>query len=141
MSGLVAREAAVSATVREWQGKPFRLGRNDCGRLAASHVKRLGHAVSLRPFGLYKTAKAAAAALGKNGFATVFDAVDTHFERIGFARVLPGDLIGFPSKEAEGIGGLGVWIGNGVYLGFGADAPFCATYRAVETPLAWRVPV
>ncbi|MGI4730929.1 MAG: DUF6950 family protein [Janthinobacterium lividum] len=54
MTEMEHRVAAAQATLDAYKGKPFRWGRCDCARIAASHLRRMGHQVRLPAAGSYR---------------------------------------------------------------------------------------
>lgn len=117
MNVLVRRQRAVEATMAYVRGRKFRLGKLDCARMTAFHLKQLGWRVRLSKIGTYKTALGAKAALKRIGCATVVDAIDAlGLERIAPARALPGDVVSFPCDHE--LGALGIAVGNGNMLAF-----------------------
>ena len=70
------RVAAAQATLDAYKGKPFRWGRCDCARIAASHLRRMGHQVRLPAAGSYGSARAAVKALRERGYETLGEALD-----------------------------------------------------------------
>lgn len=139
MNRLVRGQRAVEATKERFRGKQFALGKCDCARLIAFHLKQMGHKVSLSKAGSYRTIRSAQAALRRIGFETLSDAMDGH----GFARVAPasawlGDVVTFESGYP--IGALGIVAGGGNMLAFHElhDQPVIMTMGAIEA--AWRIP-
>ena len=117
MNILVLRQQAVEATMAHVRGRKFALGKLDCARMAAFHLKQMGWRVRLSKVARYKTALGAKAALKRIGCENVIEAVDSlGLPRIAPARVLPGDVVSFPCDHA--LGALGVAVGNGNMLAF-----------------------
>lgn len=143
---MVARVAATQATVDAWKGKTFRWGRNDCARLAASHLTRLGYAPRIARFGFYTAPLAAARALKREGFATAAEWMDDiGLPRIPPASALPGDIMGFGHEDQPLRVGLAIVVGNGRALGFmnNGDGVKCHVFPPIMTApdvdyLAWR---
>lgn len=114
---LVRRQKAVRATMARFAGREFALGSVDCAKLAAFHLKQLGHKVRLSKAGHYKTLLGAQAALRRMGYETLPDALDGHgLTRIAPAFAVLGDIVTFESGFA--IGALGIVHGNGNMLSF-----------------------
>jgi len=137
MSHLITRAAAAEATVAQLDGKAFEWGRCDCVRMAALHVRRLGHRVALMKAGEYRNELGAVRALKRAGFDRLEDALDARFQRIPPAFALVGDLIGLPSD--------GDWPALTVQLSHGRVFGFMEGRAGVMHPkafvAAWRVPV
>lgn len=138
MSELVRRRDVTQATVDAWKGRKFKLGQADCVRLAADHLRRMGHKVRLPAKGSYATLLGAQRALAKRGYADLPAALDDlGLERIAPAAARLGDLIAIPSEHR--IGCLMVAIGNGRALGFHEDIVGAEILQPVEYVGAWRV--
>lgn len=137
---LVKRVAAAQATLNAVKDKPFRLGRNDCARMTAGHLRRMGHAVKLPASGSYASLRGAVKALAARGFADLPAAMDgMGFERIAPAAALPGDVMALPAESP--IGCLVVVLNNGRAVGFLEDVVGGAVIQPVEYVAAWRVPI
>jgi hypothetical protein len=138
VSELVRRRDVTQATVAAWKGRKFKLGQADCVRLAADHLRRMGHKVRLPAKGSYGTLIGAQRALAKRGYADLASVLDDlGFERIAPAAARPGDLIAIPSEHA--IGCLMIAVGNGRTLGFHEDVEGAEILQPVEYVGAWRV--
>lgn len=136
---MVRRVRAAQKTLDTFRQLRFRLGRADCVRMTAFHLRLMGHQVKLPPAGSYGTLKAATAALTAAGYANLREAMDgLGFERIAPAAALVADVIEIPA-EAD-IGGLNVMLSNGRSCGFHQDARCAAVLQAREVLSAWRVP-
>lgn len=137
---LVLRVKAAQATRDEWWETPWRMGEADCVRMAASHLRRMGHAVRLPPAGSYRSVRSAAMKLKARGHDTLAEAMDAMgFKRIMPAAALVGDVIELPSEIAA-LGTLVVALGNGRVLGWHEDAPKGAcVLQPLEQIAAWRV--
>lgn len=139
MSELIGRAAAAQATLKATEFRKYRLGRADCARMTAMHLRRMGHQVVLPPSGSYSSAKGALRELKARGFASMPEAMDAMgFERIAPAAALPGDVVALPS--ASPIGCLTVVLSNGRVCGFLDDVSVGAVLQPVEYAAAWRVP-
>lgn len=140
MTELVKRVAAAQATLNAARDKPFRLGRNDCARMSAAHLRRMGHKVKLPASGSYASLRGAVKALAARGFADLPAAMDgMGFERIAPAAALPGDILALPTDSP--IGSLAVVLSNGRACGFLEDVVGAAVIQPVEYVAAWRVPL
>jgi hypothetical protein len=135
--GLKVRQAAAQATFDRFDGAAFRWSSNDCARLAAFVVRRLGHRPKMPKAGTYSSALGARRALKAAGFDSLEAALDAMgFERIPPASALPGDIVAIP-----GVGdwsALTVALGNGRVLGF-MDGRAGAMQPKLYV-CAWRVP-
>lgn len=139
MTEIERRVAAAQATLEAFRGKPFRWGRCDCSRIAAAHLRRMGHQVRLPAAGSYGSARGALKALRERGHETLAEALDAMgLERIAPAAALVGDLVTGAADEA--LGALGVMLGNGRMLGFHEHAAGAAVLQKVALSAAWRVP-
>jgi hypothetical protein len=131
-SALVLRIEAAQDALDTYRGQPFAWGENDCARLAAHVLRRLGYRPNLAQFGGYRSDKAARRALKARGMANVLDWMDSvkGLARIPPAAALPGDIIAFPG--AGGWDGLAVALGNGRILAFteAAEAGACSIIAA-----------
>ena len=139
MKPLVRRQKAVQATMERFRGKGFSFGSVDCAKLAAFHLKQMGHKVRLSKAGQYKTLLGAQAALRRLGYETLPDAMDGHgFARIAPAAALMGDIVTFACDHP--IGALGIVAGNGNMLCFHElhDQPVVMTMGQIDA--AWRIP-
>jgi hypothetical protein len=133
---LIWRRDAAQATLDHFNGRPFAWGEADCVRLAAWHVRRMGHKTKLAKAGAYHDEAGARKALAKAGFRSLQKAVDAHgFARIAPAAALVGDIVAL-----EGEGGwpaLCVALGNGRVLGFHEGQ--ARVLKPLLPVLAWRV--
>lgn len=140
MKEMLARVRAAQATLDQWKDKPFRLGRTDCVRVTASHLRRMGHRVKLPPSGSYASPRSALKALQARGYETLPAAMDgAGFERIAPAAALPGDIIAIPGDME--IGCLMVALSNGRAAGFHEDVAGVTVLQPTEYVAAWRVPI
>lgn len=135
---MVRRAAAATATRDQFIDRPFRWGRSDCARLAASHLRRMGYRVQLPPSGSYASARSALTALRARGFATLAEALDAiGLERIPWSTAVTGDIVMGASGDV--FGALGVKLSNGRLLGFHEHAAGAAILQEVGLDAAWRV--
>jgi len=139
----IRRAERTQATLDTWQGRPWRLGSADCVRMAADHLRRMGHRVKLPPAGSYRTIRSAVLALDKAGHATVPAALDAMgFERIIPASALAGDIVQMEQDEEQDdrLATLVITLGNGRVLGWHPDAPGATILQPISHMLsAWRV--
>lgn len=140
MTELERRVAIAQATLDAVKDKPFRLGRNDCARMTAAHLRQMGYQVKLPASGSYASLRGAVKALAERGYASLVEALDDMtFERVAPAAALPGDIVALPA--ASPIGCLAVVLSNGRACGFFEDAVGAVVIQPVEYEAAWRVPV
>ncbi|OWK29214.1 DUF6950 family protein [Sphingomonas dokdonensis] len=138
MSEAVRRRDATQATLDAWRGRKFKLGHADCVRLAADHLRRMGHKVRLPAKGKYATVRSALKELKARGYADLPAALDDMgLEQIAPAAARIGDIIAIPSEHA--IGCLMVAVGNGRTLGWQEDHEGAEVFQPVEYVGAWRV--
>lgn len=145
---MVRRVAAAEAAIARFDGAVLAYSTNDCVRLAAFTIRKLGHKPTMPKAGTYKTLLGAAKALKAAGFDDLPAALDAMgFLRIPPAMALPGDIVAMPTAH-EGWVALSVQLSNGRLLGFLADPAggpdVCAivqpTYADGVHPIcAWRV--
>lgn len=136
---LAKRQKATQATLDRFLSKPLKLSWNDCVRMSAMHLRRLGHQVALPKAGSYKTPLAARRALKAAGYERVSDALDAlGLERIPPASAIIGDVIEMPSSDD--LGALAIVLGNGKVLAFHPDVPGngAAVLKPLEFVAAWR---
>jgi hypothetical protein len=136
---LLRRQQAAQAAVDRFKGQPLIYGRNDCVRLAAFVLRRMGHHPQLAKAGSYSTALGAARALERVGFQDLAAAVDA----LGLARIAPAaawvaDLVLLPAEGPFG-GALSVAVGNGRVLGYHEDVDGADILQPVQYLAAWRV--
>ena len=134
---LIRRRDAAQATLDRYKGTPFRFCSNDCVRFTAFHLEQLGYEAPIGGIS-YSTAAGALRALRKRGFASLPDAVDSiGLQRIAPAAAIVGDIV--CAESDDGVGGLGVVLGNGAVLAFHQDLECADTLRMGPVTLAWRV--
>jgi hypothetical protein len=132
------RIAAAQATLDRFKDRPMRLGRDDCVRMAAYHLRKLGHQVVLPPSGSYASVRSGLKALEARGFSTLADAIDSFgFVRIPPASAAPGDMLMLPAVDR--LGALVIALGNGRVVGYHEDLPGAGVLQPVEYETAWRV--
>ena len=122
MTEMERRVAAVRLTMSHFAGKPFAWGRTDCAKVAAWHLRQMGHRVSgMGKAGTYKTPLGARRALSRLGHETLTDALGAiGLLEIAPAAALPGDIVVTPGTD--GFEALTIVAGNGAVLGFHEDA-------------------
>ncbi|MCG7350042.1 DUF6950 family protein [Sphingomonas sp. ACRSK] len=139
MSELLRRQHAAQAAVDRFKGQPLAYGKNDCARLAAFVLRKMGHRPQLAKAGSYRTALGAARALQRSGFEDLAAAIDA----IGLPRIAPAaawvaDLVLLPAEGPFG-GALSVAVGNGRVLGYHEDVDGADILQPVQYLAAWRV--
>ena len=94
------------------------MGRFDCAKMVAFHLRKLGHQVAISKAGSYSTALGAKRALARLGWPNLSYALDEtlHLERIAPAFLVAGDIIQMPSDSE--IDAMGVALGNGRALAY-----------------------
>jgi hypothetical protein len=115
------RAKAAQKTLDAFRLRPYKLGRNDCVRMALFHLRAIGKRIEGLKIGPYKTLAQAKAELKKQGGATIGAVLDKHLERIPMAFALTGDLVEFEGER--GLTGIGVWLGNGRMCGYHVGIP------------------
>lgn len=136
MLPMIARRDAAQAAVDRFDGQPFAWGKNDCVRLSAFTLRKLGHKPNLARAGSYSSLLGAKRALMRTGFATLDAALDAlGLSRIPPAAAITGDLVGLPGLDDWTA--LTVALGNGRVLGF-MDGR-CGVMQPLTPIVAWRV--
>lgn len=134
---LIRRRDAAQATIDRFSGQAFELGKTDCARMAAFHLRQCGYRVSLLKGGRYSTPMGARRALERIGAKSLSDVLDVHLPRIAPARALAGDVFALRSDENMG-DALFIAVGNGRALGFVNGT--CGVWQPKEIIAAWRAP-
>ena len=135
---MVRRVEAAQATLDRFRDRPLRLGRDDCVRMVAHHLRKLGYRVKLPAAGSYSTVRAAVKALRARGHASLGDALDAlGLDRIAPAAAVAGDILMLPG--ADQLGALTIALGNGRVVGYHEDAPGAVVLQPLDYDAAWRV--
>lgn len=135
---MVRRVDAAQATLDRFKDKPFAFGMNDCVRLVAFHLRKMGYSPSLAKAGTYKTAISARAALKRAGYDSLGAALDAlGLPRIPPAAALVGDIVSLDAGDV--FGALAVSVGNGRICGYHEDAEGAVVVQPVSVVSAWRV--
>lgn len=138
-SPILKRRDAAQATLDRFKDVPFKWGKNDCVRLVAFHLRKLGINPKLANAGSYGSLLGAKRALARAGFATIAEAVDSlGFERITPAAAAVGDIIEWPAENE--LGALAIAVGNGRVVAYHQDAEGAAVLQLLQFVTAWRVP-
>lgn len=136
---MIRRQQAAQAAVNHFKGQPWELGKNDCVRLAAFTLRKMGHRPQLGKAGSYKTGVGAMRALKRAGHDTLAAALDAlGLERIPPAAALPADIVMIPG-QAPLDGALTIAVGNGRVLGFHEDVGTAEVLQPIEFIAAWRL--
>jgi hypothetical protein len=139
VNDLPRRAAAAQAAVKRFKGVPLAYGKNDCVRMAAFVLRRMGHRPQLGKAGSYRSAPGAVRALRRAGHETLAGALDgLGLVRIAPAAALPGDIVMLPA-EGPFDGSLNIHVGNGRVLGYHEDAVGADILQPVRYLAAWRV--
>lgn len=133
------RQTALAATVAHFESRPFDYGKTDCVRMAAYHLRQMGHRPQLAKAGSYSSLIGAVRALKRTGFASLPDALDgIGLPRIPAAAALVGDLLALPGDGD--LHALQVVAGNGRVFGFHEDSDTaCFIQPTLDVASAWRV--
>ena len=135
---MLRRVNAAQATLERFKDKPFRLGVNDCARMVATHLRKLGYKVKLPPAGSYRSWRSARKALDARGFKDLGAALDAlGLERIAPAAALVGDIMEMPAEDE--LGALSVVLSNGRVLGYHQETPGAVVMQPQQMVSAWRV--
>ena len=134
---MVRRVAAAQATLDRFKARPFRFGTNDCARMAAFHLKKLGVPVRLAKAGSYRSTLGATRALRALGYSNLAAALDGHgLTRIAPAAAIVGDIVELPGEPP--FGALAVAMGNGRALAYHQDADGAVVVQPTDYVAAWR---
>ena len=118
-NALLARQRAVSACLKRFEGAPLIWGKTDCVRLCALALRKQGHAVPLLKGVRYSSEQTALRRFKEQKIESLCDAVDAlGLVKIAPAMALPGDLLALPTPEGDA---------------------FKASLMVVHTPAARRV--
>lgn len=135
---MVRRVTAAQATLDEFVGKPFRWGHNDCARLVAAHLRRMGYKVRVPSKGSYASPRSALKMLRARGFESMAAAIDAvGLQRVAPAEAVAGDIV--QGESGDAFGALGVKLSNGRLLGYHEHAVGAAVLQEVSLQIAWRV--
>jgi hypothetical protein len=136
---MIRRQQAAQAAIHRFKGEPWQLGKNDCVRMAAFVLRKMGHRPQLGKAGSYISGPGALRALQRAGFDSLGAALDAlGLERIAPAAALVADIVMIPG-EAPLDGALTIAVGNGRVLGFHQDLATAEILQPVEFVAAWRV--
>jgi hypothetical protein len=139
MIEMIRRQQAAQAAVDRFKGQPWELGKNDCVRMTAFVLRKMGHRPQLGKAGSYKTGTGSLLALKRAGYDTLAAALDgLGLERIAPAAARVADIIMIPG-EAPLDGALTISVGNGRVLGFHEDVSTAEILQPMEFLAAWRI--
>lgn len=138
MTPLERRHTAIEATMARYRDRPFQWGKVDCAKVAAFHLKKLGHKILISKAGAYSSPIGAARALKRLGYANLAEmAAGVGLTPIPYSRMLLGDI-----AEVEGdtpLGAIGIYAGNGNLFCFHEDHPGLVTFQPNNILRAWSV--
>ncbi|WP_271300632.1 DUF6950 family protein [Sphingomonas sp. CV7422] len=138
MIEMIRRQQAAQAAVDRFKGQPWQLGKNDCVRMAAFVLRKMGHRPQLGKAGSYTTAAGAMLALKRAGHDSLAGALDAlGLERIAPAAARVADIVMIPG-QAPLDGALTIAVGNGRVLGFHEDSGAAEILQPVQFVGAWR---
>lgn len=138
MTPLERRHLAIEATMTRYRDRPFAWGRVDCAKVAAFHLKKLGHKILISKAGSYSSSLGAARALKRLGYTTLADMADgLGLPQIAPARMLLGDIAELEADTP--MGAIGIYAGNGNLFGFHEDFPGLVTVAPLTVLRAWSV--
>lgn len=133
-----ARRRATQATADRFREKPFTWGKNDCVRMVAFHLRKLGYRPKLAKAGSYSSALGAKRALARSGHENIGQALDAlGLERIAPAMALLGDIVQMPGDS--GFDALGISLGGQSLLGYHEDLPGAGSLKIIDVVAVWRV--
>lgn len=134
---LLRRQEAARAAVARFKGKPHRIGSNDCARMAAFTLRKLGHSVQLPGAGSYSSLRGGLKVLKGMGHDGLVEALDAMLPRTHLALALPADIIGVPGED----GWTALWIAlpGGRALGYHASSDVaCILQPTLTDAIVWR---
>lgn len=134
---LELKAAATSKTFEKFNGHPLVLGKYDCARMVAFHLKQLGYKFSLLKGGSYSNEVGARLALKKLGVSSLSEIMDMHFPRYDApSEAMTGDVM---CVEGDGDTGdaMQVVLHRGNALGFHSGV--CAELQILQHKIAWKV--
>ncbi|MEG3162289.1 hypothetical protein U1763_17440 [Sphingomonas sp. LB2R24] len=139
MIEMIRRQQAAQAAVDRFKGEPWELGKNDCVRMAAFVLRKMGHRPQLGKAGSYKTGAGSLLALKRAGYDTLAGALDgLGLERVAPAAARVADIVMIPG-EGPLDGALTIAVGNGRVLGYHEDLVGADILQPVQFIAAWRL--
>lgn len=137
MSNILQLKAKAAAdTFEKFNGKPLQLGKYDCARMVAHHLKQCGIKLSVLKGGYYSTEVGARLALKKLGVNSPSEIMDQHFPRIPFATAMTGDVA---CVKGEGDLGESMQVVLHRQHVLGVNEGVFAELKVIEPLYAWRV--
>jgi hypothetical protein len=134
---ILQRRDAAQAAVQRFKDRPHRWSSNDCARMVAFTLRKLGHKPPMPRAGSYRSALTARKALHAAGFKSLEDALDgMGLPRIGWASAVVADIVAMEGED--GWLALGVAVGNGRVLAYHVDAPGAVIVQPTNVLIAWR---
>lgn len=138
MHPLERRHAALEATMARYRDKPFAWGKVDCAKVAAFHLKKLGHKILISKAGAYQSQIGATRALKRLGYSTLAEMADgIGLPQIPYSRMLLGDIAEI--EAAAPLGAIGIYAGGGNLFCFHEDHPGLVTFTPSTILRAWSV--
>ncbi|MFC0633298.1 DUF6950 family protein [Brevundimonas balnearis] len=135
MHPMLRRQQAVEATIQRFAGKTLAYGRDDCARMAAFLVKRLGVKVRLTKMPRYGSAVGAARALRALDCRDLAEVVDkAGLPRVAPSRAIMGDLFALPAPDDT----VALHIALDHQTSFGLIDGVFQPGRVHQTICAWR---
>lgn len=129
--------AATSATFDRFNGQALVLGKTDCARMVAFHLKQLGFKPSLLKGGAYSTEVGARRALKRLGVSSLSEIMDRHFPRWDSpAKARVGDILCGPGEGGTG-DAMAIRLHRDQALGFKDGV--CGELIILDHVAAWRV--
>lgn len=134
----IKRQSAAQAAIDRYKGQPWQLGKNDCVRMAAFVLRKMGHRPQLGKAGSYNTGAGAMLALKRAGHDSLAAALDSlGLERIAPAAARVADIVMIPG-EAPLDGALTIVVGNGRTLGWTEHSETAEILQPLQFISAWR---
>ena len=138
MTPLERRHAAIEATMNRFRDRPFAWGKVDCAKVAAFHLKKLGHKILISKAGSYSSSLGATRALRRLGYASLAEMADgIGLTPIPYSRMLLGDIAEIEGDSA--LGSICLYAGNGNLFGFHEEHPGLVTLQPQKILRAWSV--
>ena len=138
MTPLERRHAAIEATMTRYRDRPFQWGKVDCAKVAAFHLKKLGHKILISKAGAYSSPLGAVRALKRLGYANLAEMAEgIGLTPIPYSRMLLGDIAEIAGDSP--VGAIGIYAGNGNLFCFHQDHPGLVTMTPNTILRAWSV--
>lgn len=128
---------AAAETFEKFDGKEFQLGKNDCAKMVAFHLKKCGHKLSVFKAGAYSTEVGARLAMKRIGVTSLTEAMDRNFQRYDAPiMAVTGDVVAIPAEGETG-DAMGIVLHKGNVLAFLNGV--CAELSVSEYVASWKV--